>query len=127
MLFTVLVVSFRASTIWPSFDTITVLFVFQPLTCVLCSVHVDVGSLVVRLVIEPLSLVNIAITVYQTTFTVGHIVHPISFVFGSISPDLESTPMTKAVFGPLSLVNRTIIQFVGTSSEKIGAEKFFVI
>lgn len=69
----------------------------------------DVGAFSVSFIIEPLALVNIAIAVNQTSLAVGHVVAPVALVLGSVLPDLEATPMTKPVFGPLALVDSTVV------------------
>ena len=65
------------------------LFVLFPLTTVLRSVKMAVGSMAVRLVILPMAVINITICMDQSSFTVCFVVSPVAFVEGAVGPDLD--------------------------------------
>ena len=56
LLLSIFIVTFIPGAIWPRLDTVTMLFVIEPLTFVVCSVCVGVGALALCLVIFTIPL-----------------------------------------------------------------------
>lgn len=118
MLFTILVVAFILGTVRPCLNTETVLLVFSPLASILSSVHVNIGTASMSLIIKPFSFVDISIGMDKTASAVGHVILPVALILAAVLPDLDTLAMSKALFGPLTLVNCSIIQFIGLSLDK---------
>jgi len=70
------------------------LFVLFPLTTVLCTVKMAVGSMAMRLVILPMAVINVTICMDQSSFTVCFVVSPVAFVEGAIGPDLDALALS---------------------------------
>lgn len=115
MFLPVLVVTFVFRTVWPGFNTETMLFVFAPFAGILSPIHVHVGSSAVSLVIKPLTLVDIPIRVNQSAPAIGHVILPIALILTSVLPDLNSTPMSETFFSPLPLIDSSIIKLIWLS------------
>merc|ERR1719502_489389 len=98
-------------TVRPSFNTKPFLFVINPLTLVLRSIFVVVGSESVSLVISPLPIVNVAVDVCKLAFAMGTIDKPLTLILCPIWPDLVTTT-TLCVPIPLTGVYHPIIKCV---------------
>jgi hypothetical protein len=68
-----------------------------------------VGSSSLSFIIIPLTLINITISMDKSSLAIGLIVFPVAYVFTAILPDLSTFAFSMAVFGPLTMINSTII------------------
>lgn len=105
----VLVLSFVLFSIWPFFDSISILFVIFPFSDVLCSVRVSISSISVCLIIQPLTFVDISIGMIQDSLTICFVVSPLSDVFAPISPGLSPIALSHTHL-PLSFVSDAIVE-----------------
>ena len=76
----------------------------------------DICSVSVCFVVKPFSFIGITISVDKATLVIGHVACPVAFILRSILPDLDAVALTKAIRCPLSLVDSTVIKFIGASS-----------
>ena len=95
------------------------LLVVEPLARVLRSVHMDISPLAAGLIVNPHSIVHISGCMDKAPPAVRHVVLPITFVLSAVGPKLNALAVTQAFFGPLALVNNSVIEFVGSSCYQI--------
>ena len=89
----VLVLSFIASAVRPSFNTLSVLLVFKPVTDVHGPVSMFILAVAVGFVMFPLAGVNVTVGVEKSASAIGLVIFPISFVAATVRPNLNSTTL----------------------------------
>jgi len=80
VLFTVFVLSFIASIIWPDLFALTVLFVFKPPALVPRAISVVVDTISVCFIIFPIAIVYVTIGVDEAASSICLIIFPVTFV-----------------------------------------------
>ena len=90
------VISFVRGTIWPGLKTSAMLLVILPVTAVLCTVEIAVGSITISFIIFPVAIIDVSVSVGETSLTVGIIVGPVAFIFRTIGPDLDALALAHA-------------------------------
>ena len=128
MFLSILILSFVFGTIWPFFDSCSMLFVFEPLTHISRSIGMFIGSMSMCFIIQPLALIYVSISMDQSSLTVSLVSLPLSIIFRSVLPDLLAIAVFKAiekftsVYGTVGQSNWTVsltivvvYHFVGNS------------
>ena len=103
MLLSFKVLSIIFGIIWPSFHTLAVLLVVEPLSHVCGAVCMSIGSVSVCFVISPLSFIDVTICMHQFAKAIGLVRLPLTLVLGAIRPYLMSVPIFHSI-EPLSSV-----------------------
>jgi len=119
VLLSILVVAFIFGSVWPCLNTVTVLFVLLPVTNILSSIDMLISSSSMSLVVKPLALITVTISVDQASQPISLVILPVALVLATILPNLDALAFSEAIFGPLTVVNSTIIEFVWPSGNKI--------
>lgn len=70
MLLPILIVPFVFCTIWPFFNSFSMLLIFKPLTNISCTISMLVCPMTMSFVIEPLAFIDISICMYESSMTV---------------------------------------------------------
>jgi hypothetical protein len=99
--------------IWPNFSALPMLLIEGPLTFVLSPVHVEILSLAMGHVVEPVAKVHATVIMDEATLPISFIVFPPPLVLGPILPELHSFARPLTLLVPLSLVDSSIIKFIG--------------
>ena len=118
MLLSVLIVSFVAGIVKPSFDSVPVLLVFGPLSRVLGTIKVDVDTPSMGLIVEPVPFEHVPVAMNQSAPAVGHVVLPVALVLGTVLPDLGAVALSQAFRCPLTLVDCSVIKLVGAPNNQ---------
>jgi len=125
MLHPLLILSLVLSTVRPLFNTLTVLFVLEPLSFISAAVVMGVNSVPVGLVVSPLSLVDVAFGVHEAAVPVSHPLRPEAVVARPIRPDLDSASIL-LIIEPFSLVDGPVLKS-GNSSDVSGVAVHVIV
>ena len=66
------------------------LFVFLPLSLVLCTVQMAVGAIPVRFVILPQAVINVTVGVDQPPLTIRFVIGPVTLIHRPVLPVLDA-------------------------------------
>jgi hypothetical protein len=119
VLLAILVITLVLGAIRPGFNSEPMLLVLAPLTGILSTVHMNICAPAVRFIVEPFSLIDISVRVNESPSAVCHVVLPVAFIFAAVFPDLNSLTMAQTFLRPLTLVDRSIIELIWLSLDKL--------
>ncbi len=97
--------------------------VVSPLTFVLGSVDMHVGTVSISLIVGPLTIVHITINMHELAPTVRSVLSPLTNVFSAIRPHLLALAISEPAL-PFADIHRARLELVGASllSLLIGVE-----
>lgn len=125
MFLAVLIFTLILCAIRPFLNTISMLFIFKPLTNICSSIGMLISTMSMSFIIQPLSLVNITISMNESSMAVCLITLPLSIVFRSILPDLLAVSIFHAI-KEFSSVYSSVTQGKRTISRSLIAISHFV-
>jgi len=92
------------------------LFVIDPISLIVSTVGVLVGSMSVGFVVNPLALIDISISMYKFPVTIGLVILPVTLIPRSVRPNLRSCSIS-LILEPLSAVGGTVLKMNGAMCE----------
>ena len=88
MFFSVEVMTLVFGSIWPLFDSLSVLLILVPFSDVSGAISMLVGAMAMSFVVQPLALVNVSVSMDQGSVAVRLVSLPLTIILGSVLPHL---------------------------------------
>ena len=89
-----LIKSLIRGSIRPFLQSISVLFIFEPVSLISRAIDMGVNSLSVSFVVLPLTLVNVSVSMDQSASPVCFVVFPVTLIPRSVQPNLDSSTLS---------------------------------
>ena len=88
MFFSVEVMTFVFGSVWPLFDSLSVLLILMPFSNVGCPIGMLVGAMTMSFVVQPLTFINVPVSMDQSSVAVRLVSLPLAIILGSVLPHL---------------------------------------
>ena len=112
ILFSISIVSFILCPIRPTFNSFSMLFIFEPLSFVNSSMRMSINAQSMRFIIQPHSFIDVSIRVKKSALPVRPVILPHTFVPRAIWPDQSACPMLFTVQSLASVLLTWLIEVV---------------
>ena len=107
MFFSVEVMTLVFGSVWPLFDSLSVLLILVPFSDVSSAISMLIGAMAVSFVVQPLTFINVPVSMDQSSVTVRLVSLPLAIILGSVLPHLLPVAVFHSI-EELSCVNGSV-------------------
>jgi len=97
MFFSVEVMTLVFGSIWPLFDSFSVLFVLMPFSDVCGTISMFVGTMTMSFIVQPLTFINVPVSMDQSSVAVSLVSLPLPIILGSVLPHLLAVAILHSI------------------------------